>query len=345
MSSRPEQDETNLRAILEQQRAAHTRQAEANDATRASVERLQRILAIWNWLDPFAEQALRAQLGREPASEERCRSFAEALCSLCKSLKNEGLEGRLDVTPGDDAKTYALAILRRGMDGDVAEVVALLSRAMQASPAFAGGVYTWLRDGLMCEVLHIERAPVLPTGWEGRYLSRVDSVEDFIRWIDNELLLDEKLFSGDRRAASDGRRVRNAYRLVMKLGLTDAPPEPRGTFSHHDELAALRSLRLTCQRTLDRRSNQDAVVRAGAAGDQSDAAHRKGAKQKGQRGRKLDTDPKADKRVADAWTTGQYKTYRECAAALGMPEKKVRAAIDRHRHRTRNSRRRPRAPE
>jgi hypothetical protein len=58
-----------------------------------------------------------------------------------------------------------------------------------------------------------------------------------------------------------------------------------------------------------------------------------GEKPNAKRGRKPDTDPMVDKRVADAWGTGRYKTYEECGNALGMTKKDVKRAIDRDRHR------------
>jgi len=74
-----------------------------------------------------------------------------------------------------------------------------------------------------------------------------------------------------------------------------------------------------------------------------DLANSKG---KRRRGRKSDTDPKADKRVADAWGTRQYPTYEDCGRELGMTAKEVKAAIDRHRRRSAGKRRRrTQAPE
>jgi uncharacterized protein YukE len=58
-------------------------------------------------------------------------------------------------------------------------------------------------------------------------------------------------------------------------------------------------------------------------------------KKKRRRGRKPDTDFKDDQRIFDAWMTGSYRTYNECARTLGKTEKQVRDAIDRHRHRRR----------
>jgi hypothetical protein len=51
------------------------------------------------------------------------------------------------------------------------------------------------------------------------------------------------------------------------------------------------------------------------------------------RGRPVDTDPKADKRIFDAWSSGSYKTYEELASVLRMNKSAVESAIDRHRKR------------
>jgi hypothetical protein len=77
-----------------------------------------------------------------------------------------------------------------------------------------------------------------------------------------------------------------------------------------------------------------------AAGPKPEA---EGAKPRPRRGRKPDTDPKADQRVADAWETGSYTTYADCAKALGMTRRQVERALDRHRKRTqgKQSRREP----
>jgi hypothetical protein len=83
--------------------------------------------------------------------------------------------------------------------------------------------------------------------------------------------------------------------------------------------------------------------RADRAGDrESDKAKGK----TGKRGRKPDTDPEADERVADAMATRHHRTYEDCGIALGMTKKEVKEAIDRHRHRAKGKRRRPsQAPE
>ena len=52
----------------------------------------------------------------------------------------------------------------------------------------------------------------------------------------------------------------------------------------------------------------------------------------GIRGRRADTDPKADKKVADAWATHRYRTYKDLGE-FDMTEHQVKTALDRHRHR------------
>lgn len=64
---------------------------------------------------------------------------------------------------------------------------------------------------------------------------------------------------------------------------------------------------------------------------QSESARSNQANKK--RGRKLDTDPKADERIADAWETGQHKDYEALAAAIGKRKHEVKCAIDRVRQR------------
>ena len=47
---------------------------------------------------------------------------------------------------------------------------------------------------------------------------------------------------------------------------------------------------------------------------------------KPKRGRRVDTDIDADKRVADAWQTGRYKTYEDLGRKLKMTKHQVKSA-------------------
>jgi hypothetical protein len=57
---------------------------------------------------------------------------------------------------------------------------------------------------------------------------------------------------------------------------------------------------------------------------------------KKKRGRRPDTDPKADKRIAEAWATGQYKKFKDLDTAMKLGKGQAKLAVDRHRHRQRN---------
>lgn len=59
---------------------------------------------------------------------------------------------------------------------------------------------------------------------------------------------------------------------------------------------------------------------------------------KGKRGRRPDTDPRADQRIFDAWNTGSYRTYMDCGREFGLDARSVRLAIDRVRKRPRGRR-------
>jgi hypothetical protein len=61
-------------------------------------------------------------------------------------------------------------------------------------------------------------------------------------------------------------------------------------------------------------------------------------KRRMRRGRRPDTDPKADERVWDAWQSGGHQTHEQLAAALGKPKREVERALDRHRHRLKKHR-------
>jgi hypothetical protein len=55
------------------------------------------------------------------------------------------------------------------------------------------------------------------------------------------------------------------------------------------------------------------------------------------RGRKPDTDPKADARIVEAWATRQYGSIAELERAFGLRKGDGKRAMDRHRKRTKRS--------
>lgn len=65
------------------------------------------------------------------------------------------------------------------------------------------------------------------------------------------------------------------------------------------------------------------------------AVPKESSRQEKRRGRKPDTDPKEDKRLATTWESGRYRTYAELDNEMNLPKGTSRRAVDRHRHRHR----------
>jgi hypothetical protein len=53
-------------------------------------------------------------------------------------------------------------------------------------------------------------------------------------------------------------------------------------------------------------------------------------------GRTPDTDPEKDRRVAEAWRAGHFRTYADLDSALQLDRGSAKKAVDRHRHRERD---------
>jgi pyrimidine deaminase RibD-like protein len=169
--------------------------------------------------------------------------YAQRVVDLGRVLKDDGWENAIAAVPADtDAKAYAVSILRLGMDGDAAGVAAMIRKAVNSLWSLGLSADTWLREELMYEVLGLLRPPDPPLNWEGQYLEAVETLEEFVRWIDLELAIPWH---------TAGRGVRNAYRLVDRLGLLAMPEQPVGPLNTHQEEAVLRNLLRECRRRLN----------------------------------------------------------------------------------------------
>ena len=73
-------------------------------------------------------------------------------------------------------------------------------------------------------------------------------------------------------------------------------------------------------------------IRCGLVSADAEAAHTIKPKRE-RRGRKLDTDSKTDKKIADAWRDSGCKTYADFASASGEAERSIKLAVERHRKR------------
>jgi hypothetical protein len=232
----------NCRAILENAQRRRRQFLEAQQIFYKAAARTQRASEAWLEVAEFKGP----NIPRDLHGPALWRAYAERIVLLGQVLNEEGWQEQLDaVQPGSQPKTYALAILRRAMVGDLEGVLSMLTSAGDVLFEIGLAADHWLRDGLRNEVLGIEPAPVPPRGWEGSYFEPVETEADFVRWIYQQFSEQDFLGAkGDQ--PSDGSLVRNAFRLVIKLQLTDMPSEPYGPFTLGKELAVLRNLRRCC---------------------------------------------------------------------------------------------------
>ena len=78
----------------------------------------------------------------------------------------------------------------------------------------------------------------------------------------------------------------------------------------------------------------DILLLAKKPSEEADQRPRKGdRKPRKPRTRKKRSDPKSDKRIAEAYRTGRHRTEAQCAKVLGITEMEVHQARDRHRKR------------
>jgi len=87
---------------------------------------------------------------------EYTRLYAEQIMELGAVLRNDGWQDRVEsVSPGSEAKSVALTILRRAMAGDSQAVLDLERHCVSTLFVLGLHVDNWLRDGLRYEVLAI----------------------------------------------------------------------------------------------------------------------------------------------------------------------------------------------
>jgi hypothetical protein len=173
------------------------------------------------------------------------QEFAHRLAALGKILIRDGWKEQVDnVSAGSDSKLCANDVLKQALDGGQAAVLASLATALASPrPGFWQEVVEGLKWTLMVEVLGDPPRAVPPLGWEGEYVLPVESLADFVKWLDDELIIHEGYELVPLEALSSGRHVRNAYRLVDRLNLRGVVPQPNGPFTVADELTVLKNLR------------------------------------------------------------------------------------------------------
>jgi hypothetical protein len=326
--------EPDVQAILDKAREREAQAAQLQREYEEGQARWRRAHEAWLRVARFRVDAIPS----DPPGDGRLDRYVELIMELGRVLEADGWRARVEaVTPGSEAKTYALKMLLEAMDGDITAVNAMVRAGVKTLFSLGLEASSWLHRGLMLEVLGIQPAPEPPLGWEGAYLDSVDTMADFVKWVEGELLTYDGFFSGRGSSASDGSLVRNAFRLVGKLGLKGMPLEPPGPFTLDAELAVLRNLLRLCRE----RQEEESTAAGSDEGNSNRAEQEKkpvtkgsaGSTKRRKRGRPADTDTKADKRIYEAWKSQRHKTYADLALALGITTRTVKEAIDRHRQR------------
>ena len=119
--------------------------------------------------------------------------------------------------------------------------------------------------------------------------------------------------------------VDEAYQRAYRRDLL--PPAPKGDAER--DLVVLRRWLASKSSPAVKPGESEGNGRAGSAPEKPQA----GKTSKPKRGRPADTNAKEDRRVYEAWKTGQYKKHADCDQGLGLPAGDTYAACERHRKR------------
>src|SRR5207253_1008956 len=122
--------------------------------------------------------------------------------------------------------------------------------------------------------------------------------------------------------------VGEVYAIMHRLRITWAPSPPYPQFGYQEATDEL-------TRIANRLEDEDPKNQDGCgANPGTERGEGEGAStRKLRRGRKVETDANADKRILDAWRSGHHRDYAALATALGLTKAQVKQALDRHRKR------------
>jgi hypothetical protein len=171
--------------------------------------------------------------------------FASLIISFVGALAPEDHKRLAELEFGDDdARNESIEIFRLAQKPtNRAKVInRLWAIATRPVEHFRESVFQWLRFRLPRQIQGIQAPPLMPPGWEGPYPKAIETQEDLVAWLDEQLAAGEQIgrVLGGR---SDGSRVRNAYRLLDRLQLRVMGPEPSGPFELEEEFGILRELK------------------------------------------------------------------------------------------------------
>jgi hypothetical protein len=217
--------------------------------------------------------------------------LADSVIQIAILLAKAGLDYRLEEFPpaGDGAKAEAIALLLKAKDGaDQDAIVAQLEQTEKFGPSFFRDVKNWLQFGLVTDIANLP-AFQRPQGWEGPYPEPVETLQQLIGWLEKQIRCKDHLLPKTelgktlQQEISDGHTLRNAYRVIHKLGLLpDMPREPDEKLTPVQEVRFLRKLLGRCHHLArnsdsakDRRQTERKACRDGRKKEQSEGAAEK----------------------------------------------------------------------
>jgi hypothetical protein len=148
-----------VRRILAQ---AHDAEAQILEDQRASQEmnaRTERAERAWRRVASFRGDAIQRKL----SDESLHRWYAELIVELGQVLRTDDWQANVEaIAPGPSAKQCAVEVLRQAMNGDVDNVVTLVNEFVKTLFTLGLEANSWLREGLMYEVLRLSPPPASP---------------------------------------------------------------------------------------------------------------------------------------------------------------------------------------
>ncbi len=187
------------------------------------------------------------------------------------------------------AESWARQLVQKGFDPPltVLELTRWLAQTNDeqdrpaGDPVFFFQMRSWLKEFRDAVLLRI-RPPFPPPapGWEGHPPEHtIQTVADFVAWLDFVIETKEKYLPLSpiglevRKGNADGRTLRNAYRLIDKIGLLGMPAQRSGTLAFLDEVAELRNIRRVCREKQSQSPADNATIPPNQRGaEQGEAA-------------------------------------------------------------------------
>jgi hypothetical protein len=149
--------ESSVQHILDKARSAEAELMKALRDTQEREARTERARRAWLRVAGFRGDAIPAGL----TGRALWRRYSELIVELGQVLRNDGWQADVEaIAPGPRSKQCAVEVLRQAMNGDADHVATLVEAFVDTLFSLGLRADSWLREGLMYEVLGISPSPV-----------------------------------------------------------------------------------------------------------------------------------------------------------------------------------------